>query len=200
MSTQRHNTAIARTMEFTAHDLAQNRRGDLSPLQHQKLAVMRDMFIEDLNAVPPLHIPSIVRLIVIGLVAGVLYVFGVFDRLQQGLDAWYRPLLLGSGLLLLGSFLWTQFRYAAVRAWLPDVLDDMVEAPTLYSVTGEAVLDLEDLPTETNYWLTIGDQRFPLTTHAARVFQTGHIYRVYYVHFADATVLMSAEWLNDKSR
>ena len=49
MSTQRHNTAIARTMEFTAHDLAQNRRGDLSPLQRQKLAVMRDMFIDDLN-------------------------------------------------------------------------------------------------------------------------------------------------------
>ena len=122
MSTQRHNTAIARAMEFTAHDLAQNRRGDLSPLQHQKLAVMRDMFIDDLNAVPPLHIPSIVRLIVIGLVMGILYVFGVFDRLQQGLDAWYRPLLLGSSLLLLGSFLWTQFRYAAVRVWLPDVL------------------------------------------------------------------------------
>ena len=76
----------------------------------------------------------------------------------------------------------------------------MVEAPTLHSVMGEAVLDIEDLPTETNYWLAIGDQRFPLTTHAARVFQTGRIYRVYYVHFADATVLMSAEWLNDKSR
>jgi hypothetical protein len=66
---------------------------------------MRDMFIDDLNAMPPLHIPSIVRLIVIGLVAGVLYVFGVFDRFQQGLDALYCPLLLSSSLLLLGSFL-----------------------------------------------------------------------------------------------
>ena len=88
----------------------------------------------------------------------------------------------------------------AVRAWLPDMLDDMVEAPTLYSVTGEAVLEVEDLPTETNYWLVIDDQRFPLTTHAARVFQTGRTYRVYYVHFADATVLMSAEWLTDQPR
>jgi hypothetical protein len=200
MSTQRHNTAIARAMEFTSHDLVQNRRGDLSPQQRQKLAIMRNMFIDDLDAVPPLHIPSIVRLIIIGLVVGVFYVFGMFDRLQQGLDAWYRPLLLGSSLLLLGWFLWTQFRYAAVRAWLPDVLDDMVQAPTLYSVTGEAVLDVEDLPTETNYWLAIGDQRFPLTTLAARVFQAGRTYRVYYVHFADATVLMSVEWLTDKPR
>ena len=102
--------------------------------------------------------------------------------------------------MLLGWFLWTQFRYAAVRAWLPDVLDDMVQAPTLYSVTGEAVLDVEDLPTETSYWLAIGDQRFPLTSLAARVFQAGRTYRVYYVHFADATVLMSAEWLTDKPR
>ncbi|NDJ76887.1 MAG: hypothetical protein GYB65_11565 [Chloroflexi bacterium] len=171
MSIQRHNTALARAMEFTAHDLAQNRRGGLSPQQHQKLALMRDMFIDDLNTVPPLHVPSIVRLIVIGLVAGVLYALGVFERLQQGLDAWYRPLFVGSSLLLLGWFLWAQFRYAAVRAWLPDVLDDMAETPTLYSVTGEAQLDVEDLPTETNYWLAIDDQRFPLTTLAARVFQ-----------------------------
>ena len=200
MSTQRHNTAIAHAMEFTADDLAKNRRGDLSPMQRQKLVVMRDMFIDDLNAVPPLHIPSVIRLVVIGLLAGLLYVLGVFDRLQQALDAWYRPLLLGGCLLFLGWFLWTQFRYMAVRVLLPDMLDDMIQAPALYSVTGAASLDIEDLPTETNYWLAIGDQRFPLTTSATRAFQAGRTYRVYYVHFADATVLMSAEWLKDAPR
>ena len=173
MSTERHNTAIAHAMEFTSDDLDKNRCGDLSPMQLQKLVVMRDMFIDELNDVPPLHLPSIIRLVGIGLLAGLLYVLGVFDRLQQGLDSWYRPLFLGSSLLLLGWFLWTQFRYVAVRVLLPDMLDDMIQAPALYSVTGAARLEMEEFPLETNYWLDIGDQRFPLTTSAARVFQTG---------------------------
>ncbi len=76
----------------------------------------------------------------------------------------------------------------------------MIQAPALSSVTGEASLDLEELRNETNYWLAIGDQRFPLTTRAVDVFQAGRTYRVFYVHFADATVLMSAEWLKDANR
>lgn len=102
--------------------------------------------------------------------------------------------------MLLGWFLWNQFRYVAVRILLPDMLDDMIQAPALYSVTGEASLDVEELLNEANYWLVIGDQRFRLTTSAADVFQAGRTYRVYYVHFADATILMSAEWLKDAHR
>jgi hypothetical protein len=200
MSTQRHNTFLAQAMEFSSEDLAQNRRGELSPMQLQKLVVLRDMFVDDLHDRPPLHLPSIIRLIIIALLAGLLHLLGVLDRLQHWLDAGYRPLLLGGELLLLGWVVWDQFRYVAVRRLLPDMLDDMVQAPALYSVTGEARLEVEELLTETNYWLAIGDQRFPLTTSAADVFQAGRTYRVYYVHFADATILMSAEWLKDAKR
>ena len=195
MSTQRHNRSIAQAMEFTPNDLVQNRRGVLSPMQMQKLAVLRDLFVSDLHDAAPLHIPSIIRLIILGVLAGFLHWLGLSDRLQQWLDAWFRPLLLGGSLLLLGWFLWDQFRYWAVRSLLPDMLDDMIQAPTLYSVTGEAGLEIEELPNETNYWLAIGDQHLPLTTSAAGVFQAGRTYRVYYVHFADAIILMSAEWL-----
>jgi hypothetical protein len=200
MSTQRHNTPIAQTMEFTAEDLAQNRRGQVSPMQLQKLAVMRDMFVSDLHDTPPLHIPSVTRLIVIAVLAGILHLLGVLDRLQHWLGAGYHPLLLGGGLLLLEWLVWDQFRYAAVRRLLPGMLDDMIQTPALYSVTGEAGLAVEELPTETNYWLTIGDQRFALTTRAANVFRAGRVYRVYYTPFADATILLSAEWLKDTTR
>ncbi len=195
MSIQRHNTSIAQTMEFTPEDLAHNRRGELSPMQMQKLAVLRDMFVSDLRDAPPLHIPSVIRLIVIAVLAGLLQLLDVLSRLQRWLGAGYHPLLLGGGLLLLGWFVWDQFRYAAVRRLLPGMLDDMIQTPALYSVTGEASLQVEELPTETNYWLVIGDQRFALTTSAATVFQAGRTYRVYYAHFADATILMSTEWL-----
>lgn len=187
-------------MEFSSEDLVQNRRGELSPMQLQKLVVLRDMFVDDLHDRPPLHIPSIIRLIGIALLAGLLHLLGVLDRLQRWLDAAYRPLLLGGGLLLLGWFVWDQFRYVAVRNLLPDMLDDMIQAPALYSVTGVARLEVEELMTETNHWLMIGDQRFPLTTSAAEVFQAGRTYRVYYVPFADATILMSSEWLKDAGR
>jgi hypothetical protein len=169
-------------------------------MQMQKLAVMRDMFVSDLHHAPPLHIPSVIRLIIIGVLAGLLHWLGVFDRLQQWLAAWYHPLLLGGSLLLLGWFVWDQFRYLAVRSLLPNMLDDMIQAPALYSVTGEASLEVEELPSETSYWLAIGDQRLPLTTSAAGVFQAGRTYRVYYAHFADATILMSAEWLKNADR
>ena len=200
MSMQHHNAAIAGAMEFSAQDLDQNRQGELSPDQWHKLDVMRDTFIADLKDLPLLHTPSIMRLMTIGVVAGICYVLGVFDRLAQVLDQWYSPVLLGTSLLILGWFVWTQVRFIAVRVLLPGMLDDMVQTATLYSVTGAAVVDVEAFVTATNYWLVIDDQQFPLTTKAAQVFQTGRTYRVYYVHFADALVMMSAEWLADKSR
>jgi len=139
----------------------------------------------------------VIQLIVLGLVAGFLSLVGLFDRLQHWFDAWYQPLLIGGTLIILVRFLWIQIRYGLVRRLLPDMLHEMIQAPALYSITGDAQLDLEDLPQETNAWLTLQDQRFPLTTHAAQVFQAGRTYRAFYVIFADASVLMSAEWLKN---
>ncbi len=101
-------------MEFTAEDLTQNRRGQLSPMQMQKLDVLRDMFVSDLHDTPPLHIPSVIRLMIMAVLAGILHLLGVLDRLQDWLGAGYRPLLFGGGLLLLGWLVWDQFRYAAM--------------------------------------------------------------------------------------
>ena len=197
MSTKGHNRAIAHAMEFTSNDLTLNQRGDLSPAQQQKLVVMRDLFISDIDDAPPLHIPSLFTLIVISVSTGLLHFLGVLNRLQQGLDTWYRPVLIGISLLVIGSSLWKQFRYWAVRALLPDMIDDMIQSPELYSITGDARLSIEESLAETNYWLMIGDQRFPLTTSAAGVFKEGRTYRIFYIHFADATVLTSAEWLDN---
>ena len=197
MSTARHKTALAHAMEFSPDDLVLNRRGELSPAQRQKLDVMYQLFVQDLHDAPPLHLPSLIQLIVLGLVAGFLSLVGLFDRLQHWFEAWYQPLLIVGALIILARFLWIQFRYGMVRRLLPDRLHEMIQTPALYSITGEARLDREELPQETNSWLTIQDQRFPLTTHAADVFQTGRIYRVFYVIFADASVLMSAEWLKN---
>lgn len=72
MSTQRHNMSIAQAMEFIPNDLVLNRRGELSPTQRQKLDVMRDMFVSDLHDAPPLHIPSVIRLIILGSLTGLL--------------------------------------------------------------------------------------------------------------------------------
>ena len=197
MATKEHNRAIARAMEFTAKDLTLNQRGELSPTQQQKLIVMRDMFISDIYEAPPLHVPSAFILITLAVSAAILDVLGAFNRLHQEIDAWYRPLLVGVGLLILGWFLWRQVRYWIARAVLPDMIDDMIQTPALHSVTGEARLSAEHSLGQTSYWLMIGDLRFPLTTSAADVFQDGRTYRVFYIHFADATVMMSAEWLND---
>jgi len=184
-------------MEFSSDDLVLNRRGELSPAQMTKLDILCDLFVQDLREAPPLHLPSVIFLMGFGLVAGFLYLVGVADLLHHWLDAWYYPVLIVGSLLLLARFVWNQFRYVMVRLLLPDMLQKMIEAPALYSVTGEAKLDTEVLPDETNYWLQISDQRFPLTTLAVDVFQTGRTYRIFYVHFADETVLMSAEWLKD---
>jgi hypothetical protein len=187
-------------MEFSPDDLVFNRRGELSPAQRQKLEVMYELFVQDLHDAPPLHLPSVFQLIGLGLAVGILHLVGLFDRLQHWFQAWYQPLLIGGALIILVRFLWIQIRYSLVRRLLPDMLKEMIQAPALYSITGEARLDLEELPQETNAWLTIQDQRFPLTTHAAQVFQAGRTYRVFYVIFADASVLMSAEWLKTTDR
>lgn len=200
MSITRHNTTLAHAVEFTPDDLVLNRRGELSPAQRQKLDVMYELFVQDLHDAPPLHLPSMIHLIALGLLAGLLQLVGLFDRLQHWLDGWYRPLLISGMVLILARFLWNQFRYAMVRRLLPDMMQEMVQAPALYSITGDARLDMEELSRETNYWLTIQDQRFPLTTNAAHVFQAGRTYRVFYVRFADASVLMSAEWLKNADR
>jgi hypothetical protein len=200
MSTKHRNTAIAHAMEFTSSDLTHNRRGELSADQRLKLEVMRDVLVSDLEESPPLHIPSIITLVVIGIVALILHFLGMFTRLQQWLPNLYLPLLIGGGLFILGRFVWTQFRYVTVHTLLPDMLDELIQTVPLYSITGEASLSIEKLPYTTNYWLNIGDERFPLTTSAGDVFQDGSIYRVFYVHFADTTVLMSAEVIKDKAR
>lgn len=200
MSKKCHNTAIAQAMEFTSNDLIHNRRGELSEVQTQKLDVMRDMFVGDIQDAPLLHIPSIIILGIIGAVAVILHFMGIFNRLQQWLGALCLPLLIGGSLCILGWFLWAQFRYWAVRKLLPDMIDDMIQAPPLYSITGEANHSIEEPPDETSCWLDIGNERFPLTTNAAGVFQRGNIYRIFYVNFADATVLMSAELLKESRK
>jgi hypothetical protein len=79
MCTQGHNISIAQTMEFSAEDLAQNRRGQVSPMQRQKLDVLRDMFVSDLHDTSPLYVPSVIHLMVIAVLAGFLHPLAVLD-------------------------------------------------------------------------------------------------------------------------
>lgn len=197
MSVKRHNIAIAQAMEFTNNDLILNRGGQLSGLQMHKLDIMREMFVSDIYEAPRVQIPSVIILVVIGIVTACLNYMGIFSNLQQWLGSLYLPLLIGISLFILGWFLFIQFRYRAVRSLLPVMIDDMVQAPSLYSITGEVTLSTEELPGEINYWLDIGYERFSLTASATDVFQNACIYRVFYVNFADVTVLMSAELLQE---
>ena len=52
MATDKHTTALLDAMEITRQDLLANRKGQLTPLQDQKIALMTDMVIEDLEDAP----------------------------------------------------------------------------------------------------------------------------------------------------
>jgi hypothetical protein len=199
MAIDKHTTALLDAMEFARQDLLANRKGQLTPFQHQKIALMTDMVIEDLEDAPPLFMPGLVKLLLIAVAVGIAYWLGGFGLLKRWLGPFCLPAVVLLGLLLLGPMLWRQFQYLAVRSMVPDILTDRLEDITLHSVSGEGKLEVEDLGVDgTNYWLSVGDKQFALTTAASRVFQDGETYRVFYVYIGADEFMVSVEGLKEK--
>jgi hypothetical protein len=181
-------------MEFTRQDLVANRKGQLTPLQHEKIALMTEMVIAELEDAPPLYIPGVVKLLAIAAAAGLAYWLGGFALLERLLGTFYPPVVILIGALVIGSLLWRQIQYSAVRRIVPALLTEDLEDLTLHSISGPGRVEVEELAfDEVNCWLSLGDKQFALTTAASRVFRDGETYRVYYVYIGADEFMVSVE-------
>lgn len=183
LSRQELNIALQVGLEFTDSDLAANKRGEMSPAQHQKLGK---------NLGVSRRVSAIVTVVVLLLFVGaIVFLFflspGAENLRQEALD---EP----SSLVILGSVLGVTVLLMLIGI-IPALRNSNPDRLKIEQTEGNVRVTIHESRYGAACQLRVNRKVFYLTENQARSFWNGGSYRLYYVRFSRILIPLSGEYL-----